>query len=174
MKNHTILIAILVILSLIFLGCVEQTPVGTPTPTAQPTPERTVVDNISSEIAALTPTPTPTPRTEPPVNYTVLLDSDYGFYRIRAAQGDTIVNLPPSFDPSNFSINVGDSVKWINQDTQRYELTIISNDGLWTSQAGLLFDNYDYFEYTFKSPGRYTFSIKDSRRSKNQTIVVNP
>lgn len=170
MKNHTILIAILVILSLIFLGCVEQTPVGTPTPTAQPTPERTVVGNISSEI----PAPTPTPRTEPPVNYSVLLDSDYGFYRIRAAQGDTIVNLPPSFDPSNFSINVGDSVKWINQDTQRYELTIISNDGLWTSQAGLLFDNYDYFEYTFKSPGRYTFSIKDSRRSKNQTIVVNP
>src|SRR3990170_1295352 len=138
MKNHTILIAILVILSLIFLGCVEQTPVGTPTPTAQPTPERTVVGNISSEIPALTPTPTPTPRTEPPVNYTVLLDSDYGFYRIRAAQGDTIVNLPPSFEPFNFSNNGGNSVKVINQDPQKYELTKNSNYGPWTRQAGLL------------------------------------
>jgi hypothetical protein len=154
------------------MGCTEKTPAGTPVPTVAPTPNKTV---LPTAFATTTPTPTPTetPFFEP-INYRVWVDSIYGFYKVRAIKGNSSYDLPFSFDVRNFSINVGDSVSWINDDSDNFRMTIVSNESLWTGQTGRLRWLGDRFEYTFNETGTYTFSIYEFKRLEPQEIIVNP
>ncbi len=169
MKN---IILILTILSSIFLGCV-QPPVSTPTPVPTPIPTATVAPTIIPPTPTPVPTPVPTPREA--VTYKVWIDSDRGFYVVRALNNTAPLDLPPSFNVLNFTVNVGDKVRWINDDSYNFQLTLVSNEGLWTPRpAGFLRWQGDQFEYTFNQTGNYTFSIKEYPRIKSQRILVNP
>ncbi len=167
------LILAIIILSSIFLGCVQPPqPAGTPTPTAAPTATATVEPTV----VAYTPTPVSTtaPTTKVfPITYKVWIDSDYGFREVRAVNGTTNVPLPSNFDDLNVTINTGDKVIWINDDSYDFPLTVVSNEGLFTNQTGRLRYRETRVEYTFNRSGSYTFFIKEYPRIKNQKIFVN-
>lgn len=100
------------------------------------------------------------------------IDSDFGFYRVRAVQGNMSLTLSPDLDILNFTIKAGDRVKWINDDSYDFPLTIASNEGLWTGRTGLMRYQGERFEYEFNRTGIYTFSIKEYPRIPNQKIIV--
>ena len=140
-------IIILILQISFFLGCVDKqqvpesstTPAPTPSPTPAPTPFLTMP----------APTPEYTPYPGSPTNYRSWIDSDYGFYKVRAIKDMTSYQLAFDFDIRNFTINKGDTVRWINDDMYDYSLTLISNEGLWTGQTGFLRYQGQRFEYTF-------------------------
>ncbi len=171
MKINKLILLVIVIISSFFLGCVNP-PVGTPTPT--PTATATTQPTV---FPTQSPTPTltvsPTPSLEP-IMYRVWVDSDYGFYQVRAIQGNSSYDLPAGFDILNFTIHAGDSVRWINDDSYDFPLTIVSNDGLWSGRTGLLRYQTEEFDYTFNMTGTYTFSIGEYHDLPNQTITVIP
>lgn len=154
---------------MILAGCVGPTePVSTPVPT--PTPAVTVEP---TPVVTIVPTPTPVAQLFP-ITYKIWVDSYLGFNKIRAANGSTYINLPSEFNKSDFKINIGDKVVWINDNdpSSDYPLTIVSNDGLWDNKTGYLRYSYSEFEYTFNKTGTYTVSIKELAR-KQQKITVN-
>jgi len=157
----------IIILSSVFSGCV-QPPAGTPTPTITPT----IIETSQPTAVPTTHIPTPTPSMEFPVKYRVWIDSDYGFYRIRAIQENHSLQLPPDFDILNLTIRVGDRVRWMNDDSYDFPLTIVSNEGLWTGRTGLMRYQGERFEYTFNKTGIYTFSIREYPRIQQQEITV--
>ncbi len=174
MKRIQLITIMLIILSSVLLGCVGK---QVSTPTATPTATGTAMPTVVPPTPSTTPTPTPTPASTPrlfPVFYKVWIDSDRGFYLVRALNGTTYIVLPSSFDRLNFTIYVGDKVRWINDDSYDFPLTLISNEGLWTGRTGLMRYNNTFFDYTFNKTGTYTFSIKEFPRIHNQTIIVNP
>ena len=100
------------------------------------------------------------------------VDQDYGFYRITSMDKNQTV----SYDKNNdtLTINVSDSVVWINDATPDEPLTIISEQGLWNSTSARLRWNYQKFNYTFNESGTYSFYIKEYPNEKHQIIIVNP
>ena len=169
MKINKLIPVVIVIISLFFLGCVNPpapTPTATPTATVQPTVFPTL-----SPTPALTATPA---LSLEPVMYRVWVDSDYGFYRIRAIQGNSSYDLPAGFNILNFTIHAGDSVRWINDDSYDFPLTIVSNEGLWSGRTGLMRYQTERFDYTFNMTGTYTFSIREYQDLENQKITVIP
>lgn len=167
MKKIELVAIILVVL--VFNGCVEETiPPPVPTTTPVETPEPAIVPT----------TPAPTPEKAPeniyPVTYAVWIDSDRGFEMIRAFNGTKYIPLSPDFDILNLSINRGDRVRWINDDTNEFPLSVISNEGLWTNRTAYLRWRFARFEYTFNETGTYTFSIQGYPRVRPQKITVDP
>ncbi|VVB86329.1 Uncharacterised protein [uncultured archaeon] len=170
MKKIKLFLIVFVTLLLIFSGCVGKTPVGTPVPTAVPT----ATEMPQPTIAPTVPVPTPsfTPVTALPATYIVWIDSDFGFYRMRAVRGNTSIQLPSDFPILNFSIYVGDKVRWMNDDSYDFPLTLVSNEGLWTGRAGLMRYQGERVVYTFNKTGTYTFSIKEYPHIEPQKITV--
>lgn len=165
----TLALILLVSLSVFALGCVGKPPEVTPVPTPSPTPTP-----VQTPLATPTPTPVPTPTPAPKeaVTYMVWIDSDYGFSEVRAVKGTTYLHLPADFNVRNFTISVGDKVRWINDDSYDFPLTIVSNEGLWTNRIGYLRWRIDSFEYIFNETGVYDVYIKEYPRLKHQTITV--
>ncbi len=162
MKN---LILVIFILSSLFLGCIEEKPVATPTPTA--TPAATEI----KPTATVTPSPTPAPT---PVRvqavYKTDVDDILGFYRVRAIN----TTMPAPYDINNrtLTINAGDKVTWIS-DSEDYTITIVSEQGLWDNTSAKLRWTYQEFSYTFAQPGTYGVYLKEFR-VRHQKIIVNP
>jgi hypothetical protein len=171
-----LLMIVFVTLLLIFSGCVGKTPVGTPVPTAVPTttavPAATEIPSPTIVPTVPVPTPLLTPVTAPPATYIVWIDSDFGFYRMRAVKGNTSIQLPSNFPILNFSIYVGDTVRWMNDDSYDFPLTLVSNEGLWTGRAGLMRYQGERVTYTFNKTGTYTFSIEEYSHIEPQKITV--
>jgi len=169
---------VILILSSIFLGCVEEKETGAVTPT--PAPEKpsftpavtpTAVPTPVSTTPAVTPAPLSTSRET--TTYIVWLDT-YRINRVRALRDSTYVNLPSGLDVYNLTIHAGDKVRWVNDDSSDFPLTIISKEGLWSERG----DNYlrwqgDSFEYTFNKIGSYTVYVKEYPRIQ-QKINVKP
>ena len=158
------IIVLIVILASVFPGCV-QAPVGTPTPT-------TVTETRIPTPVQTTPAPSPTFTPGPPTKYVVWIDSDYGFYKLRAIRGNYSLPLPSDFTVLNFTINAGDKVRWMNDDGYDFPLTLVSSEGLWSGRTGLMRYQGEHFEYIFNKTGTYTFSIQEFPRLDQQKIIV--
>lgn len=170
MGKIKLFLIVFVTLLLIFSGCVGKTPAETPVPTTVPVTTETLQPTIIPSVPV--PTPLLTPVTASPARYIVWIDSDFGFYRMRAVKGNTSVQLPANFNILNFSIYIGDKVRWMNDDSYDFPLTLVSNEGLWTGRAGLMRYQGERIEYTFNKTGTYTFSIKEYSRIEPQKITV--
>jgi plastocyanin len=69
----------------------------------------------------------------------------------------TAIMINRIFDPNSVNIKSGGKVIWVNRDTFDRKITLINNEGLFTQEI-----NIDRrFEYIFKTPGIYTFTIKE-------------
>jgi len=76
------------------------------------------------------------------------------------------------WDVLNISILVGDNVRWINDDSWDFYLTIVSQEGLWTNRTGYLRYATESFGYNFNQSGVFHVYIKEYPRLKPQTITV--
>jgi plastocyanin len=165
--NFKIIPIFIMVLSLIFLGCVGEKPGVTPvptltaTPTATPTPEPTIVPTIVQ--------PTPTPaivRTQ--ALYTSDVDELYGFRRV------TVRNGSSNYTNRILTINASDTVKWVSVTDAGYSLTLVSQEGLWDNSSSRMKYAFSWFNYTFSNPGNYEVYIKEFPKVAHQKIIVNP
>ena len=165
--NFKIIPIFIMVLSLIFLGCVGEKPGVTPvptltaTPTATPTPEPTIVPTIVQ--------PTPTPaivRTQ--ALYTSDVDELYGFRRV------TVRNGSSNYTNRTLTINASDTVKWVSVTDAGYSLTLVSQEGLWDNSSSRMKYAFSWFNYTFSNPGNYEVYIKEFPKVAHQKIIVNP
>lgn len=139
-------------------GCMEKTgeiPAVTPIATEKET------------VAVSTPVIEPT-EIKTPVKYLVLFD-DYGFNQVL----ETTYKKKVAYEKSNrtLTINVGDTVEWKNE--YDFKLTLVSDQGLWTPGETRAIMTDRVFNYTFNSPGTFTFSIERERVTP-LTIIVSP
>lgn len=102
------------------------------------------------------------------ITYNSDVDQDYGFYRVI----DYTTHKPALYANNTLTINVGDTVVWINDATPDVPLTIINKEGLWGNRSAYLRWNYQRFSYTFNESGTYEVYIKEYPREQHQIIVV--
>ncbi len=154
------IVFIVIILSAFFSGCLQEPEKSS----SKATPGVSVSPNIS--VTAPVETPLETVRT--PSSYIVYID-DYSFYKVTST---TI----KEFEYKNFTLNIntGDTVEWRNEADYNDKLTLVSDQGLWTPGEirAILIDRG--FNYTFTTPGAYTFRLKEEPRILPQTIIVKP
>jgi len=162
MTKFKIIPIFVVVLSLIFLGCIDQKQTGTPIPTATPTATPTAVPTV----VATTPQPTPTPlRTQTLYIFDV---DEYGFNKV------TAINATASYENHTITINQGDTIKWVSVTDSGYYLTIVSKEALWNNSSSMLRYRFRAFNYTFSQPGEYEVYLKEFPREDHQKIIVNP
>jgi len=113
------------------------------------------------------------------VTYKSFVDLDYGFYKVidigtktTEDNGSVRTNYTTvNYINKNLTINVGDTVTWINYDSKDWPITIFSEDGLWKDNGSYLKYSYRTFNHTFTNPGTYGISIKEDLGLR-QTIIV--
>lgn len=158
---------LIIIFSILVLGCIDQKPAVTPVPTVSPTLTKTVVPTIVPTVA----TPVPTP-IRIPVTYKSFADGDFGFYKVVA----TNASVPVMFDSVNrtLSINKGDNIIFVNLPRGDISdvLTIISAEGLWDNATGRLPQAYKQFNHTFNETGTFTVLVKEFRKVVPLKIMV--
>ncbi len=165
MMNLKIISIIVILISLIFSGCADQKPVGTPVPTATPTVQPTTLPVEITPTLQHTSIPKPT-RT--PALYIADIDDMYGFRKVIRYNGTA------SYANHTLTINAGDTVKWISVSDENIPLTVVSVEGLWNNSTSFLKYSYRNFNYTFSQPGNYEVYLKDNPRLAHQKIIVNP
>lgn len=164
MTNIKLISIFILTISLFFLGCIEEKPIGTPAPTATPT--ATVI--ASPTVVPTTPTPTPVPtQIKEQKLYTSDVD-EYGFRKV------TVRNGSAPYTNNILTINSGDTVKWVSVTDNSWYLTVVSKEGLWNNSSSMMKYRLRYFNYTFDKPGEYEVYIKEFPRETHQKIVVNP
>lgn len=163
MTKFKIIPIFVVVLSLIFLGCIDREQTGTPTPTVTPTATPTAVPTV----VATTPQPTPTPvRTQ--ILYISEVDDVYGFRKVIVKNGSS------NYTNHTLTINTGDTVEWRSVTENNYSLTIVSKEGLWNNSSSRLRYVLSRFDYTFTQPGNYEVYLKEFPKPAHQRIIVNP
>ena len=157
---------IILALSMLFLGCIQEKPAGTPLPTVVPP---TAVATATSTIVPTTPTPAPVPtQIREQKLYISYVDDLYGFYKVIAMNGSApYVNY-------TLTINAGDNVRWESATKNNYSLTIVSQEGLWDNSSSRLKYERSRFNYTFNEPGTYEVYIDKFPKLRHQKIIVNP
>ncbi|MCZ7397388.1 MAG: hypothetical protein O8C59_02615 [Candidatus Methanoperedens sp.] len=165
MRNIKLISIFLIILSLIFIGCVQK-------PEKAQIPKATPGEFEKETPIATNPDVTSTVRT--PSVYKSYVDDVYGFFRVISIN-DNQSSAPYIKDNKTLTIFAGDKVIWVNDADER--LTIVSEQGLWdlnNTKARLLYQTSD-FNYTFTRPGIYGVYLKEySGRLAHQKIIVNP
>lgn len=91
--------------------------------------------------------------------YTVYTDREFGFWGVRA----TNVSNQSNFVNKTLTISTGDTVDWINMDSNDDRITLISNNNLWENDS-VLSGVGKRFDFTFNSSGSFAFSIKENTR----------
>ncbi|MCZ7361964.1 MAG: hypothetical protein O8C58_01265 [Candidatus Methanoperedens sp.] len=154
MRNIKLISIFLIILSLIFIGCVQK-------------PDRTsVVTPGGPTDTKVIDSPLPTATVKAPAFYKVFVD-DTGFYKVR-----DVNNSPIKYENQTLNIYVGDTVAWFSE-IDYGRITIVSEQDLWEKNDTRAILISRGFNYTFISPGMYTFSIKEEPRAPKQKIIVN-
>ncbi len=155
MRNIKLISIFLIILSLIFIGCVQKPNLTSVVKPGETTDTR-VIDS-----------PMPTATVKPaPAFFKVFVD-DTGFYKVR-----DLNNSPIIYENHTLNIHVGDTVAWYSE-IDYGRITIVSEQGLWEKNDTRAILISRGFNYTFRSPGMYTFSIKEEQRAQKQKIIVN-
>jgi plastocyanin len=166
MTNIKLISIFIIIVSLFFLGCVENKPVATPAPTA--TPAATASATATPTVTLTSPMPTPVP-TEPKATklYYSAVDDLYGFYKV------TVINGSAPYSNHTLTISAGDTVKWINY-ADINSLTVVSREGLWNNSTSTMRYTGKSFNYTFNKPGEFEVYIDKFPKLSHQKIIVNP
>ncbi|MDY0386186.1 MAG: cupredoxin domain-containing protein [Methanolobus sp.] len=70
--------------------------------------------------------------------------------------------------PSNLTINRGDTVAWFNDNEPTRIFTLVSNEGLWENENIV---KRKSFKYTFNESGTYTYEVLTWEQMKGTIIV---
>jgi len=101
------------------------------------------------------------------ISYRTYVDTDYGFYKVSILNSSSNISTPIDFSNKTLTINVGDTVEWINYADPDEKITLIDNEG-----DHLLRWNYQKYSRTFQNSGTYTVNIKEYPRLITQTVIV--
>jgi len=142
-------VVFLILISLLFSGCVgdeeKAVPEVTPTETVTETPTE-IETPTEMQIPTEEPTPTPEPKT----------------WMIRLEHFLVV--------PSALEVNKGDTVVWMNfQDNPKRLFTLVSKDGLWEDT------NIGYrltFKYTFNETGTYNYTVPGWEPRMTGSVIV--
>lgn len=167
MMNLKIISIFVILISLIFSGCTEQKPAGTPVPTATPIPTVRITTLPPEITPTLQPTSIPTPARTPAL-YIADVDDLYGFRKVIRSNGSV------SYVNRTLTINVGDTVKWVSTSDENNPITVVSVEGLWNNSTSFLKYAYRNFNYTFNQPGNFEVYLKEDLKIAHQKIIVNP
>lgn len=102
------------------------------------------------------------------VVYNTYVDNYKGFYRIQLISG---IGSMTTASVTDFTINAGNSIQWVNDVLPEERITIVSKDGLWKDELANIKKNY-LFSYTFNNPGTYDVYIKEYPNLQHQRITV--
>ncbi len=91
--------------------------------------------------------------------YTVYLDREFGFWAIRSND----LNQSLNYSSRTLNIDTGDSVQWMNMDSEGERITIMSDNTLWEG-GKMLGGPGNRFRFTFNSSGIYRFHIVENTR----------
>jgi len=92
--------------------------------------------------------------------YVVFTDREFGFWGVRSYNVSHISYVSRTLD-----INTGDSIEWVNMDTEGDRITIVSDNILWEGGKALG-STRSKFRFTFNSSGYYKFHIVENMRVK--------
>lgn len=91
--------------------------------------------------------------------YAVFTDREFGFWAVRSFN----INHTINYTGRTLNINTGDSIEWMNMDTEGERITIVSDNVLW--EGGKTLGGIgDKFRFTFNSSGTYRFHIAENTR----------
>lgn len=107
------------------------------------------------------------------ITYNSDIDLDNGFYGVTVRDAPTFPYAYPNYTNNVLTINVSDSIVWLNSDIKNLRITIISSQELWNEKDSYLKWNTRWFSYRFEKPGVYEIYVKENVKFR-QTIVVNP
>jgi len=82
-------------------------------------------------------------------------------------ESHTVTIKDLKYDPAKMSIKAGQTVTWINKDTNDHTVIGDSNDAFKSENLG----SGDTFKYTFKDPGKYPYHCKYHPRMKAIVVV---
>jgi VCBS repeat-containing protein len=107
--------------------------------------------------------------------YVVFTDREFGFWAVRSYN----INHTLNYTSRTLNINTGDSIEWINMDTEGERITIVSDNVLWEG-GKILGGTGAKFRFTFNSSGTYRFHIIENTRvrlnasnySENETTTT--
>lgn len=107
------------------------------------------------------------------ITYNSDVDLDNGFYGVTVRDAPTFPHVYPNYTNNVLTLNVSDTVIWLNTDIKNLRITIISTQELWNEKDSYLKWNTRTFSYRFEKPGIYEVYVKENDRFR-QIIVVNP
>ncbi|MCZ7402992.1 MAG: hypothetical protein O8C61_12285 [Candidatus Methanoperedens sp.] len=107
--------------------------------------------------------------------YVVFTDREFGFWAVRSNN----INHTLNYSGKTLNIKTGDSVDWMNMDTEGERITIVSDNVLWEGGKALG-STGNKFRFTFNSSGDYRFHLVENTRvklnlsnyTKNQTTTT--
>lgn len=108
-----------------------------------------------------------------PAIYRVLIDQNYGFYRIYEMH-DNVPNTDiTDIYSKNGTLNIskGDTMIFVSDTMPDRLLTIISKEKLWTDKNGTLKYSGKEFSYTFNKSGIYNIHIKGKPQLRQKIVV---
>jgi plastocyanin len=68
------------------------------------------------------------------------------------------IDVSHGFIPDPITINISDTIVWINEENLRPRVVLVSRDGLFENQ---LLQDYDRYQYQFNRSGKYTFALTE-------------
>jgi plastocyanin len=98
--------------------------------------------------------------TSPPGAETTAVTSQGG------GTGTQVIMTNRSYDPQTVTVNVGDTVTWVNQDAPQHD--VVADNGEFQSQ---LFDQGQSFSFTFTKAGTYPYHCS-IHPGMNGTVIV--
>lgn len=155
------IVLFLMLISMLFAGCVEdeETTVPEATPTETATEEAT---EIATEMATETFTEVETPTEVVTETEEVIPTAESKTWTIRLEYFLA--------SPSELTINKGDSVQWMNfQSDPKRQFTLVSKDGLWEDAV---IGYRLYFMYTFDEAGTYNYTVLGFDPRMSGSVIV--
>lgn len=91
--------------------------------------------------------------------YVVFTDREFGFWAVRSYN----ISHKLNYTSRTLNINTGDSIEWMNLDTEGDRITIVSDNTLW--EGGKILGGIgSKFRFTFNSSGTYRFHTVENTR----------
>ncbi len=106
-----------------------------------------------------------------PVTYRIIVDQDYGFFRIYKMTDNKISSDYIIPENNTLIISEGDIVTFASDSKSDQRLTIISEEQLWSDEDGSLAYAGKEFSYKFDNSGIFNVYIKENP-SLEQKIVI--
>ncbi len=156
-----LLLIFLILVSFLVIGCVDET--------EEVSEENTSLNGSVEE--TVNETPAEDSYTNETQEDEISDGEDEGVKVVESEEPRTYTIYMENFltQPSNITINTGDTVVWFNRNDPTRVFTLVSNEGLWENKN---IGKRLTFKYTFNETGTYTYKVLGFEERMKGTIIV--